>query len=429
MVNEDIPPILVLRASDICYLGILRSCREAGLRTVSIVYDYPGARPWYSSYSNAVDESYSISNPYTHPSEALKEFTKIVMRLSGKWGQRLLVLPSSDTILMFVVHNYKELSKYVFLLGDSSQEDPRLDVQDKNRCALLLHRSGANVAPNAWACRSEREIPTILDQARLPVILKPSFKDYGQSFYRTHQQLKAVRCDTRMDLAAALHEEVTRGFELIVQEFIEPGSPADHIMLMVYSDKNHRVRQVSICDRELIDPWPYGSTVIARYTWKSELLAPTQQIVEALQWRGMAMMEFIFDQTSKEWKMIDFNGRPWLHIDFDRKAGLNYLACVHNDLTGQFGESGRVQIAAEDVLRESFFEIDLATAHKVMAESLGSELEAFLDWLRSIGGSMTEVYFSKDDPQPGVEMLRNLSEKHSWESERIINAIEEMVVA
>ena len=42
---------------------------------------------------------------------------------------------------------------------------------------------------------------------------------------------------------------------------------------------------------------------------------------------------------------------------------------------------------------------------------------------------MTEVYFSKDDPQPGVEMIRDLANNQGWDVDKMIYAIEEMVVA
>ena len=31
------------------------------------------------------------------------------------------------------------------------------------------------------------------------------------------------------------------------------------------------------------------------------------------------MMEFIYDKEDNEWKVIEFNGRPWLMIDFLEK--------------------------------------------------------------------------------------------------------------
>lgn len=57
-----------------------------------------------------------------------------------------------------------------------------------------------------------------------------------------------------------------------------------------------------------------------------ELEQEAARLAEYLEWDGVLMVEFKFDERDQEWKCIEVNFRPWLLIDFPRRHGFNFLA-------------------------------------------------------------------------------------------------------
>ena len=228
--NPALPPVVVLRSNDICFLGILRCCRDAGLETVSIIFDWPQAPVWYSSHSDCLGERHQIPNPYTDADGAAESLRKILAELYSRYGEKLMVLPSSDTNLMFVMDYFHLFGEYIRIMGGRSFESPRRDVVHKHACATLLAETEPGLAPRTLRCRNTGDIEMILDDIIYPAIYKPAVKDYGQEFYRAHNGSKAIECADPSELRLGLEQEMEAGFDLV-------GADAAIVPVMLYDAK------------------------------------------------------------------------------------------------------------------------------------------------------------------------------------------------
>ena len=54
-----------------------------------------------------------------------------------------------------------------------------------------------------------------------------------------------------------------------------------------------------------------GVSVFSQSTNNEEILSIGAKLLQKLNWSGVAMIEFMFDETSKEWKIIELNPRLW----------------------------------------------------------------------------------------------------------------------
>ena len=398
-------PVVVLRSNDICFLGILRSCAAAGVATLPVVFTWQEAPPWWSEHSRHCAEPVQIPNPFSEPEAAAAALCALGEQWLATYGERLLVLPSGDVNLMFLQQFWTQFAPYFRLMGDATFDAPRTDILAKDQCMQRLADAGVNV-PASFSCRTPDDIAGIVAQVPYPCVYKPAEKDLGQSFYRAHGGDKAVELADAASLEAALRHELGAGFELIVQEKIDFDVLEDEIPIYVYADGNGVIRMAATAVKETIQPFPFGTATVLQLSWHPELLKLAQAVVDALNYRGILMIEFIRDRADGQWKVIELNPRPWLFFDFFRRGGgLNYIEALVHDMNGTIDTLPALQtpqIADEATTPRH---IELATAYTPHAD------RPVGDWLAEIPGSLSLTSLDPDDPEPGLHELSALAER------------------
>lgn len=413
-------PYAVLRSNDVCFLGILRSLAAAGAKSVPFTFTWEGAGPWYSEASRHVVDPVTMPNPFAEPLAARDAMVAAGKRLADKHGERLLAIPSSDTNLMFLLDHWEAFAPYYRIMGAADFLEARPDVVRKDRCAELLEAGGV-AAPKTRRCASVDEIEPAVADMIYPCVYKPLAKDYGQSFYRAHGGNKAVTCNTPDELRTKLAEEVAQGFELVVQERVFFDSVYDEIPCYVYVDAEHRVRMLSTAIKEKIQPFPYGTATVLRFTSHPELFEQASRVAKAIRWRGVLMIEFIRDTRDGVWKVIEVNGRPWLFVDFFRRSGQNYLGALHADATGDTAAWPDVKYPDAQVLEESPVHVALPTAYEPGAGAVTPEaVAAYLD---SIRGAKCLTYLDPGDREPGVRELAAMASKLGLSDDELLAAV------
>ena len=443
----DKPPIVVLRSNDYSFLGILRSCHRAQIETISIIFDWPGAPAWLSEHSNAFQRHYQISNPYTAENNAVKELISIGQSLRSEYKVRLLIVPSSDTNVMLINRHYSVLSPYFLIMGSSSFDHDRLDVIHKDTCFERL--SSQHIpCPTTIKCFDIQNIEYCVSNTVYPCIYKPAFKDYGQSFYRSHQGLKAVECATAGALRDHLTQEIHNGFKVVVQEKIEFDSVLDEIPAYLYVDELYRIRMFATGIKRTIHPAPFGTAIELELSHHPELFSLSSAVVKALKWRGILMIEFIRDLKDNQWKVIEVNTRPWLMSDFYSRCGLNYMSCCYHDLNRQDLNQQDLNQQPPEAVQPDPQLLDKHPLHidlfQLIARS-GFTLQALLDYLNqikrgnSIGDHQTATYqdgdhqnnlisftyFDKNDPTPGLLEATRIEQEFNIAYQEIVSIYEE----
>ena len=409
-----------MRSNDICFLGILRSLASCEVPVVPIVFSWDSAPEWYSEKSRYFKNPRSISNPFEAPGEALCELVAIGKDLASQWGEKLLLIPSSDTNLMFILENYDELKDYFKFIGGKTFEENRIDVIDKFECYQSLEKAGVCL-PKTIPFVGIPSLEEQLKGFRFPCVFKPRVKDYGQSFYRHHGGYKAVPCDDKDDLISKLKYNACDASPLIIQEKVFFDSALDEIPIYVYADRDHNVRLWACAVKEKIQPYPFGTATVLRIVQERELLALAEEVVRALAWRGLLMIEFIKDQRDGQWKVIEVNGRPWLFIDFFRRSGFNFLKLLYDDCEGVMYEKGYpnyLDLSPDD-------NVHISLSHILSEESDRTRIDASYvkRTLQSIEGRKSLTYLDPDDPSPGEAEINHVMADASTDCQGFINAV------
>ena len=421
-------PMVVLRSNDCCFLGIARGCAEAGIPIVPVVFDWPGAGPWYSERSGAVPEPVRIPNPYQFAEEACLAMIELGERLLAEWGERLLVVPSSVTNLMFLLDHHVRLSPYFRLAGSTDFDAARLDVVRKDSAAVLLEQGQVEI-PQTLACLKPGDVDPVVREIRYPCVYKPVVKDYGQSFYAAHDGIKAIECREPDELRERLEQELEDGFELVVQQKVSFRSVEEEIPFYLYADRDHRIRMAATGVKEKIQPFPYGTATVLRLSWHEELMEHAQRVVSALRWRGILMIEFIRDRNDDVWKVIEVNARPWLCVDFYRRSGIDFVRYLYEDWRGESDDWPALLRPDADLLERSPVHVSLPAACEPDLAALGRapEIDDVVQWLEGVRGHRSLTFLDPRDREPGVAELSDLARRQGLEPEPLIRRVEEVL--
>ena len=413
---SETPPVIIIRGNDICYLGILRSCYEANIPCIAVHYSWEGASTWYSDASKYKPPIISIPNPFSDPKLAIEILRTELRALSMKWGQKLLVLPSTDTNYMFVLDYYEYLKDFIFLMGARDFGKPRYDVVHKAECADLLSEFMPENVPITFRCNSLEQIDKVINEMVYPAVYKPAVKDYGQTFYRLHDGNKAIECEDATTLRKQLKVEVKRGFDLIVQEKIIFDSVYDEIPFYLYANELGDITMAANGIKEIIEPFPYGTAIALRLAWRPDLLELAKRVVSALSYRGILMIEFVKDQKDGRWKIIEINPRHWLFNGFYQRVGLNFSEALYHDIYYSNPDGEPIRISTDKTMKENHVHVDLAELISHFKAKCPTEYDVmkFLGDLKKIRGRMSSTYLSMADPDPGIIQMRDAAKKHGW---------------
>jgi predicted ATP-grasp superfamily ATP-dependent carboligase len=409
------PRVVVLRNNDYCFLGAIRGLAEAGARVLSVVWDWEGSGPWISAESKHFQEVEAIPNPYEDEAAAAAAFLALGKRLAAEENELPMVIASSDTGLMFLQNHWDLFGSTFRMMGHTEFQDSRYDCLDKGQCLEQLKADDCAI-PMTMSVRSRADVVSVTQNMVYPCVYKPAVKDYGQTFYRTHNMLKAIECPDAETLEAALYKEVDAGFELVVQEKILFDSAYDEIPFYLYADEHHQIRLATTAIKDSIRPFPFGTATVLRLDWEAELLPHAQKVVKALKWRGLLMIEFIRDKKDRRWKVVEINVRPWLFNDFFRQSGFDYLGYLVDDIRGELDKRPTFVCPESTEWARQHVHIDLLAELAGLREELGSapaDDELLSRCLAAVEGRVSFAYNDPRDRGPGRKRLKQVKEVYA----------------
>tara|TARA_B100001540_G_C15816097_1_gene647530 strand:+ start:2296 stop:3522 length:1227 start_codon:yes stop_codon:yes gene_type:complete len=315
------------RANDTCFLGSLRSLSIRNNQIISGLYKWEKEKIFYSDFSNKLTKKINLPNPARYEKEFLKKIILLGKKLKSKNKIKTFYIPTSDTNMMIAINNWKKISKYFFILGNKKFSKPQKKVYCKYTMFKFLKKNKI-VTPKTLIYNVENCKKMLSKFGSF--IIKPSIKDYSQSFY-ARNLYKAIYVKNQNDLNNFKKKNRFCKNKLLIQKKINFNKINNEIPIYIYADKNHKI-QFSICGlKHFVYPKKYGTAGILGITKNQEVEKISQKIVKLLKWRGILMIEFIYDKNERKWNVIEMNGRPWLMIDFFRRLDFSFLKLLTHD--------------------------------------------------------------------------------------------------
>lgn len=238
-----------------------------------------------------------------------------------------------DDTVEFLAKNHEALSASYVLPVPAWSTTQKFFEKDQSS---IVARQCDIPVPVEYPSSTLKEL--LASDVQYPVILKPTFKKN----YYSETNDKAIFAPDEPTLIRefkAMNQLIDTS-QILVQEFLVGGPRNLYSFATIFDGENvvsgmtgHRLRQ---------HPMDFGhATTFAVSEDNPELEELATRFLRSLKYRGVAEVEFMFDERTQTYKFIEMNGRFWGWHGLTRAAGLNFPEALFKTMQGQ--ESPRVQ--------------------------------------------------------------------------------------
>jgi predicted ATP-grasp superfamily ATP-dependent carboligase len=228
-----------------------------------------------------------------------------------------LILPMSDATTLMISANREVLFQAgARLVLPAHQEVVR--AADKDYTTKLAQSLGVST-PRSLVIASAEDARSLASSLPYPVVLKPRSSEEQEGSGATQSTGRPVYARNAAEFQSAYDELSKRASSVLVQEFI-PGGGTGYFALM----SNGELR-VEFAHRRIRDVHPTGSGSAVRVSIKPdrELREASLAILKALNWHGVAMVEFR-QRPDGRFVFLEVNGRFWNSLPLACYAGADF---------------------------------------------------------------------------------------------------------
>jgi len=297
-----IHPVLILGAEPRVSVPLARSLQthDIPVHAASLSHD----EPWLAS--RAICSFTRLPDFSEAPDESLSALSQLI---ASKHID--LIIPTSDSTLTALLHDYDHLQKLAHLACPSPAVARR--VLNKQITLDTAKEIGVPV-PTSYAVSDPGELDGLEEQMTFPIVCKPWSKTnltnpFKIRYFRSFEELKAVIASDSTYTKNMLLQEYAPGHGVGIEVLMHQGEP-----LAMF--QHRRLKEV---------PSTGGRSVVAI----SEALDPqladwSVQLLRALEWDGIAMVEFRCDTINGSAVLMEVNGRYWGSWALSLYAGLDF---------------------------------------------------------------------------------------------------------
>lgn len=283
----------------------LRSLGRRGIDTITL-FDGSNSVPYESKYCT---EAYKVPNP----SDDLVGYKNALLTLAKRDDvQTIVPLREHDT---HVLSRYRsEFAEHITPLW------PAFDTLRKAQDRVVL----AEEAAAAGVSSPRTELLDEIDDWDRNRVVKTRYTLVAQEYMESLSESESVSSAvmTHLDPGVEPDKEAIidkMGHVPIAQEFV-PGD--EYAVWAIYEHGE----PVVVTQRLRVRGFKYtgGASVCRRITDDSELESLTRSLLDRLNWHGPASVQFIKDDETGEFKLMEINPRFWASVACAVQAGIDF---------------------------------------------------------------------------------------------------------
>lgn len=358
-------------------LGALKSLGEMGVPLCLIDNELHIGR--FSKYAHRYYHSPSITSK--------DSFSIFLQKLAvNEKMQGWLIFPTDDETVYFLAKNKKSLEKY-FIITTPGWDITKYAYNKKLTYQLAMELDIP--VPKTY-------FPDSLNDYRqfdlsFPFILKPAIV---KKFYNVFGK-KVFVVNNEFELQEFYHRtaKVIPIEEILFQEYIPGGSAVQYSFCPLF--KNGRVLERVMARRLRQHPMDFGHASTFVETVKiPELEEKGTKFLKAVNYHGIAELEYMQDPRDGQYKLLEVNPRIWGWHTISRKAGVNLTYHLFQDLLGrEFQGNGYA---------EGVKWVRMITDIPTVAKEIYKRNMTFKDYVRSLAGEKEYAVWSLSDPLPMI---------------------------
>lgn len=391
--------VLLLDGEERIALSVLRSLARKNVKTV-VAASQKRALTFLSKYCKA-----KVAEPYPHPRENRSLFLQAIRKTlrERKFSTVFLV---HDCTLQTISENRKELAKYTKLPFPSL--DSMNKVFDKSQTLKIAADKGVSI-PKTFFVRNLQELNHVSEELTYPAVIRPRWSWVWQGNQTHYSRVRYVK-SARELVSTYLAVHSVFPFPM-VQEFI-PGTGCNYSIAALY---NHS-KPKALCCIKVHRTFPVGggnSVLRESVEMDQKMKSYACRLLEALEWHGVAEVEFKMDPRDNIPKLMEINGRFWASMEVAIKSGVDFPYLLYRlTVDGDVPAVSNYRVG----VKFRWVEGDLHHLESVFRRKSGAEfpgrLSTLLDFLKIYEKNLNYDLFDFKDLYPFLEALRE--SKSNW---------------
>lgn len=316
-----------------------------------------------------------------------RETVDAVMAIGRRFGlKNWILVPTRDETVAAFSRCRAELAEF-FRVTTPDWNTVKWAWDKKNTYELALQLKIP--CPETFNPGSIEELEAL--ESRLPLAVKPAVKE--NFFYATGA--KAWRAESMDDLRSLYRKagQLISPQEIMLQEII-PGDGSHQVSYCAFFC-NGKKHSSLVARRARQHPREFGRA--ATYVESIELPdieEPSERFLEAIDYHGLAEVEFKLDPRDGKYKLLDVNARPWGFHSLGDAAGVDFSYLMFADQIGQPVKKCRGAAGVGWIRLLT----DVPTA---LSDMIGGHL-SMGNYLASLRKMRVESVFCRKDPMPSL---------------------------
>lgn len=311
---------------------------------------------------------------------------------TGKSDKKALLIPTNDYLVYFISKNYDLLSKRFYL----STPDPNITQFCYHKKYTYKKALELNISiPESYFPESTEDINTIKNKLPYPVIIKPAIM---HSFF-TLTGKKVLLCRNQGELIEnyITMSSVIPKDEIIIQEMVPGGAKnlysygsfaADGIIYGGFAA--HRSRQ---------KPMDFGiSSCYVRTVNSPALKELAEKFLYGINYFGFSEVEFMYDERTGEFKMLEINPRFWKWHSIANRLGINMI-----DMMIRYYQHQKIEKINNK--KDNIAWIERITDSYVVLREIFAKRMSVKEYIHSLGVEKEYAVWSGNDPLPALMYL------------------------
>lgn len=316
------PPVLIL---NLFYsgLGIARDLAGRGVRVIGL----SAHRGIYGNRSRYCEVLFCPNSQ-----EEPRQLAEFLLR-KGPELQGAVIFPTRDADVMFLDDFREELERWYRLAIPPRRCLRR--ATDKGLLVQAALQAGVPV-PRTVTVQNAKDLAHVPHEVGFPCVVKPVSSVHWRvgGNWDLVGGKKGFRINDFQELCSEYQRLTAIHPQLLVQEWI--AGPVDHIAVLGgYVGDNSQPLAFFTAHKIVQAPEDCGTGCIVESIDIPELLAPTVRLFKALDYTGMAEVEYKRDAVTGEFKLIEINTRHWDQHQLGRASGINLTWVAYAHLIGQ----------------------------------------------------------------------------------------------
>lgn len=300
--------VLVLDAQTRNSLAVIRSLGKKGIE-VTACEDTKFATAFYSKYcvKRVV---------YPSPEHDLEYFINYMLNLVKKENYEV-IFPITDKTAVPICKYKKEFSEYTIV--PLPNYPTLMKARDKAQ-TLKIAMENNIPCPKTYFVDTSKDVEKIKNKIEYPVIIKPR---------EGHGARGMALCKTEEELILKYNEIYRVYGSSLIQEYIPYGDEIGVYALFNNSEPR------AVCVQKRLRSYPVnGGPSTLRISIKAhELVNISFKLLKAMNWSGVAMVEFRVDPRDNIPKLMEVNPRFWGSLQLSILSGVDYPYLLYKMVT------------------------------------------------------------------------------------------------